>query len=131
MINIFSVILIVLIILFLVFFKRINIINLLNNIIIKSFTKRSAKSKKNNISLLNKDNIYSLYNSHSYSKLEKKNLRKDMIKLFKGSKRDKLKALDIAEELSDKTTLHILRIGLKDMDPDVVKRSAILIRNFK
>nr|ABE11448.1 hypothetical protein HOT0M-5C8_0003 [uncultured Prochlorococcus marinus clone HOT0M-5C8] len=40
----------------------------------------------NNVSLLNGDSIYSLKNPHSYSKLEKKNLRKNMIKLFKGSR---------------------------------------------
>jgi len=45
------------------------------------------------------ESIYSLNITDSYSKLEKKNLRKDIIKLFKGSKRDKLKALHIAEEL--------------------------------
>ena len=130
MISIFSIILIIVIVLFFLLFKRNNIINLLNNNINFS-AKKSAKEKKNNISLLNRENIYSLNNSHGYSKLEKKNLRKEMIKLFKGSRRDKLKALNIAEELSDKTTLSILRIGLKDMDPDVVKRSARLIRNFK
>ena len=130
MINIFSIILIILIILFLLFFKRNNIKKLLNNKINYS-PKNSAKRRKNNISLLKRESIYSLNKTNNYSKLEKKNLSKDMLKLFKGSKRDKLKALDIAEELSDKTTLHILRIGLKDMDPDVVKRSAILIRNFK
>ena len=130
MINFFSIILIILIILFLLFFKRNNIKKLLNNKINYS-PKNSAKRRKNNISLLKRESIYSLNKTNNYSKLEKKNLSKDMLKLFKGSKRDKLKALDIAEELSDKTTLHILRIGLKDMDPDVVKRSAILIRNFK
>ena len=130
MINIFSIILIILIILFLLFFKRNNIINLLNNKI-NSSPKNSAKRRNNNISRLKGERIYSLNNPNNYSKFEKQNLRKDMIKLFKGNKRDKLKALHIAEELLDKTTLHILRIGLKDMDPDVVKRSAILIRNFK
>ena len=112
------------------FFKRNNIINLLNKKI-NSSPKKSAKSKKNNISQLHGFSIYSLNNPKIYSKLEKKTLRKKMIQLFKGSREDKLKALHIAEELSDKTTLNILRIGLKDIDPDVVKRSAILIRNFK
>ena len=130
MINIFSIILIILILLFLLFFKRNNIINLLNNKINFS-PKKSAKSKKNNISQLYGYSIYYLNNPQIYSKLEKKNLRQEMIQLFKGSRKDKLKALHIAEELSDKTTLNILRIGLKDIDPDVVKRSAILIRNFK
>ena len=45
--------------------------------------------------------------------------------------KDKLKALNIAEELADKSTLSILRKGLRDMSPDVVKISALLIRKFK
>ena len=54
-----------------------------------------------------------------------------MLKLFKGSKADKLQALKIAEELADKTTLPILRKGLKDMNLKIVERSADLIRKFK
>ena len=115
---------------FVLFFKRNNIINLLNNNI-NSSAKKAAKGKKSNIYFLKRESIYSLNNSHGYSKLEKTKLRTEMIKLFKGGRRDKLKALHIAEELSDKSTLSILRIGLKDMDSDVVKRSASLIRNFK
>ena len=130
MINIFSIILIILIVLFVLFFKRNNIINLLNNSI-NSSAKKSAELKNSNIHFLKSESIYSLKNSLGYSKLEKKKLRTEMRKLFKGSRRDKLKALHIAEELSDKSTLSILRIGLKDVDPDVVKRSASLIRNFK
>ena len=45
--------------------------------------------------------------------------------------KDKLKALKIVEELSDKSTLSILRQGLRDMSPEVVKPSALLIRKFK
>ena len=112
------------------FFKRNIIIKFLNNKINYS-PKKSAKSKKNNISLLNGESIYSLKNRHSYSKLEQTNLRKEMIKLFKGSRRDKLKALNIAEELADKSTLPILRKGLKDMNLKIVERSAYLIRKFK
>ena len=51
--------------------------------------------------------------------------------LFKGSKADKLKALKIAKDLSDKSTLSILRMGLKDMDSDIVEISADLIDKFK
>jgi len=54
-----------------------------------------------------------------------------MFSLFKGNSEDKLKALQIAEELSDKSTLSILRQGLRDMSPEVVKLSALLIRKFK
>tara|TARA_B100000886_G_C20053554_1_gene338764 strand:- start:71 stop:235 length:165 start_codon:yes stop_codon:yes gene_type:complete len=54
-----------------------------------------------------------------------------MFSLFKGNTEDKLKALKIEEELADKSTLSILRKGLKDMSPEVVKISALLIRKFK
>ena len=54
-----------------------------------------------------------------------------MLDLFKGSKEDKIKALKIAEFLSDKSILTILKIGLKDMDSDIVKVSAKLIQKFK
>ena len=52
-----------------------------------------------------------------------------MFSLFQGNTEDKLKALKIAEELSDKSTLSILRQGLRDMSPEVVKLSALLIKN--
>ena len=42
-----------------------------------------------------------------------------------------LKALRIAEELADKSTLSILRKGLRDVSPEVVEISAFLIRKFK
>ena len=54
-----------------------------------------------------------------------------MFSLFQGNTEDKLKALKIAEELSDKSTLSILRQGLRDMSPDVVKLSALLVIKFK
>ena len=54
-----------------------------------------------------------------------------MFSLFQGNTEDKLKALKIAEELADKSTLLILRKGLRDMSPEVVKISALLIRKFK
>ena len=44
---------------------------------------------------------------------------------------NKLKALKIAEELADKSTLPILRKGLRDISPEVVEISALLIRQFK
>jgi len=54
-----------------------------------------------------------------------------MYRLFQGDTDDKLKALKIAEELADKSTLSILRKGLRDMSPKVVEISAFLIRKFK
>ena len=54
-----------------------------------------------------------------------------MFSLFKGNTENKLKALKIAEELADKSTLPILRKGLRDISPKVVEISAFLIRKFK
>ena len=54
-----------------------------------------------------------------------------MFSLFKGKKEDKLKALKIAEELADKSTLPTLRKGLRDVSPEVVEIAALLIRKFK
>ena len=54
-----------------------------------------------------------------------------MFSLFKGNTEDKIKALKIAEELADKSTLSILKLGLRDISPEVVEISALLIRKFK
>ena len=54
-----------------------------------------------------------------------------MFSLFQGNTKDKLKSLKIAEELADKSTLPILRKGLRDFSPKVVEISASLIRKFK
>ena len=54
-----------------------------------------------------------------------------MFSLFKGKTENKLIALKIAKEFADKSTLPILRQGLRDMSPEVVKLSALLIRKFK
>ena len=69
--------------------------------------------------------------SNKYSEFYKRKLREKMNNLFNGSAEDKLKALNLAGELADKSTLPILRRGLKDMDPEIVKLSAFLIRKFK
>ena len=68
----------------------------------------------------------------SYSRFYRISLRYKMIKLFQSSStKNKLKALKIAEELADKSTLPILRKGLRDTSPMVVEISATLIKNFK
>ena len=54
-----------------------------------------------------------------------------MFSLFQGNTEDKLKALKIAEELADKSTLPILRKSLRDSSPEVIEISALLIRKFK
>jgi len=69
--------------------------------------------------------------SYKYSEFYKRKLREKMNKLFNGSAEDKLKALNLAAELADKSTLPILRRGLKNMDPVIVELSASLIGKFK
>ena len=54
-----------------------------------------------------------------------------MFSLFKGNTEKKLNAFKIAEQLADKSTLPILRKGLRDISPEVVEISAFLIRKFK
>jgi len=112
-------------------------------ILLLGLKKRSFKKYINNSNLysikLNKNNKFSsnknsfLYNhdDKKYSLFYKNSQRNKMFSLFQGSTEDKLKALKIAEELADKSTLSILRIGLRDMSPEVVEISALLIRKFK
>ena len=54
-----------------------------------------------------------------------------MISLFQGDTENKLKALKIAKELADKSTLPILRKGSRDISLEVVEISDLLKRNFK
>ena len=90
------------------------------------------KNKKSNNKYLSKKNSY-LYNHEEkkYSVFYKNSQRIKMISLFQGDTENKLKALKIAEKFADKSTLPILRKGLKDISPEVVEISALLIRKFK
>ena len=90
------------------------------------------KNRENNNKFLSNKNSF-LYNHEEkkYSLFYRKSQRNKMFSLFQGNTEDKLKALKIAEELADKSTLSILRIGLRDMSPEVVEISALLIRKFK
>ena len=54
-----------------------------------------------------------------------------MFSLFQGNTEDKLKALKIAEELADKSTLSILWKCLRDMSPEMVEISALLIKKIQ
>ena len=90
------------------------------------------KNRKNNNKFISTKKSF-LYNHEAkkYSLFYKNSQRNKMFSLFQGNTEDKLKALKIAEELSDKSTLSILRQGLRDVSPEVVKLSALLIRKFK
>ena len=129
MFNLISISLILSIVLFFLFFKR----NLIIRVILKHFKlKNKTNIRKNNFLNSNTNNQFRYQKSTNiYSNLEKYYLKKQMVKLFKGSKAEKLEALNIAKRLSDKSTLNILRIGLKDMDSEIVKISAELISKFK
>ena len=126
MINFFAIVLIIFIVLLLLVIKK------------RSFRKLRNKSNLYSIKL-NKNNKFSsnknsfLYNHQEkkYSVFYKNSQRNKMIRLFQGDTENKLKALKIAEELADKSTLPILRKGLRDISPEVVEISALLIRQFK
>ena len=131
MLKLISLILIICIIVFLIFYKKEYIFNKLktNKNLSRTSIKDNGSSQLKEFKLnLNNSN---LNNINNFSNRKKSILRKEMLDLFKGSKEDKIKALKIAEFLSDKSILPILKIGLKDMDSDIVKVSAKLIQKFK
>ena len=126
MLNFFAILLIIFIgILLLVLKKR-----SFKKLVIRS-NLYSNKLNKNNKFSSNKNN--SLYNhkEKKHSVFYKNSQRNKMISLFQGNTENKLRALKIAEELGDKSTLPILRKGLRDISPEVVEISALLIRQFK
>ena len=130
MLNFFAILLIIFIVFLLLIFKKrqfknaINLKNLSSNKLINN--------NKNNNKNISKKNSFSYKRENTrYSEFDKKALRNTMFKLFQSHKEDKLKALKIAEKLADKSILPILRRGLKDTSPEIVERSAYLIRNFK
>ena len=129
MLNFLAIVLIILILFFIVIFKRKYISNAFNK---KKLYLRQEIHNKNHIikPSLTKHNHYQ-NSSNKYSEFYKRTLREKMLKLSKGSTADKLQSLKIAEELADKSTLPILRKGLKDMNLQIVERSADLIRKFK
>jgi len=130
MFTLLSIALILAILIFLLKYKGTLLIKLLNkkkfkihNIDFETQAKSSPTTLKKKFSITKDIKLY--------SNNERIFLKRKMETLFKGSKEDKLKALEIAKDLSDISTLHILRIGLKDMDSDIVEISADLINNFK
>ena len=114
MLNFLSIVLIILIIFIFLIFKRKYIFNVFNK---KKFYPIKEMDNENNI-ITSSSKKYNHYqnNSNKYSEFYKRTLREKMLKLSKGVTTDKLQALKIAEELADKSTLPILRKGLKEMN---------------
>ena len=79
------------------------------------------KKRKNNIFLSDKNSFLYNHEEKKYSVFYKYSQRNKMFSLFKGNKEDKLEASKIAEELADKSTLSILRKGLRDISPEVIE----------
>ncbi len=130
MLNFFVILLIIFIGILILVFKKRSFIKLINQSNLNSI--KLKKNKKSNNKFLSKKNSY-LFNHEEkkYSIFYRNSQRNKMISLFQGDTDNKLKALKIAEELADKSTLPILRKGLRDISPEVVEISALLIRQFK
>ena len=130
MLNFFAIVLIIFIGLLILIFKNRKLNNAIN--IKKSYPNKVNRHRKNNNKFLSNKNSY-LYNPEEkkYSVFYKNSQKNKMFSLFKGNTEDKLKALKIAEEFADKSTLPILRQGLRDISPKVVEISASLIEKFK
>ena len=130
MLNFFAIVLIIFIGIFLLVFKKRSFKNLINKGKLDSI-KLKKHRKNNNQFISNKKSVLYKHEEKKHSVIYKNSQRNKMFSLFQGNTEDKLKALKIAEELADKSTLSILRIGLRDMSPEVVEISALLIRKFK
>ena len=130
MLYFFAILIIIFVGIFLLVLKKRSFKKLINQCNLNSI--KLKKNKKSNNKFLSKKNSF-LYNYDvkKYSVFYKNSQRNKMFSLFHGNKEDKLKALKIAEELADKSTLPILRKGLRDISPEVVEISALLIRKFK
>ena len=130
MLNFFAIVLIIFIGILLVVFKKRSFRKLINKDKLH-YVKLKKNRKNNNKFLSNKKSFFYNHEVKKYSLFYKKSQRNKMFSLFQGNTEEKLKALKIAEELADKSTLSILRKGLRDMSPEVVEISALLIRKFK
>ena len=130
MINFLAILLIIFIGILLLVFKKRSFIKLINKSNLNS-VKIKKNRKSNNKFLFNKNIFLYSHEEKKYSVFYKNSQRNKMFNLFQGNTENKLKALKIAEELADKSTLPILRKGLRDTSPDVIEISALLIRKFK
>ena len=130
MLNFFAILLIIFIGILLLVFKKRSFKNLINKGKLDSI-KLKKHRKNNNQFVSNKKSVLYKHEEKKHSVFYKNSQRNKMFSLFKGNTEDKLQALKIAEELADKSTLPILRKGLRDISPEVVEISALLIRQFK
>ena len=130
MINFFAIVLIIFIGILLLVLKKRSFRKFINKGKLHS-VKLKKNRKNNNKYLSNKKSFSYNHETKKYSLFYKNSQRNKMISLFQGDTENKLKALKIAEELADKSTLPILRKGLRDISPEVVEISALLIRQFK
>jgi len=130
MLNFFAILLIIFIGILLLIFKKRSFKKFTNKSKLQSIKLKKHK-KNNNQFVSNKKSVLYKHEEKKYSVFYKNSQRNKMFSLFQGNTEDKVKALKIAEELADKSTLSILRIGLRDMSPEVVEISALLIRKFK
>ena len=130
MLKFFAILLIILIGILLLVLKKRRFKELINKGKLHS-DKLKQNRKNNNKFLSNKRSFLYNHEEKKYSVFYKNSQRNLMFSLFQGNREDKLKALKIAEELADKSTLPILRKGLRDISPEVVEISALLIRKFK
>ena len=120
MLNFFAIVLIIFIGILLIVLKKRSFRKLINKD--KSYSVKLKNNRKNNNKFLsNKRSFVYNHKAKKYSLFDKKSQRNKMFSLFQGNTEDKLKALKIAEELADKSTLSILRKGLRDMSLEVVK----------
>ena len=131
MFSLLSLILISVILIFLIIFKRRLINKFINKNKMRLHNKSNEKSQTRIYSSTLKNNFPITKDIKVYSNNERIFLKRKMKELFKGSKEDKIKALKIAKQLSDKSTLKILRMGLRDTDFEIVEIAASLIENFK
>ena len=130
MLNFFAIVLIIFIGILLLVLKKRSFRKFINKGKLNS-VKLKKNRKNNNKFLSNKKSFLYNHEANKYSLFYKNSQRNKMFSLFQGNTEDKLKALKIAEELADKSTLPILRKGLRDVSPEVVEISALLIRKFK
>jgi len=129
MLNFFAIVLIIFIGVLLLVFKKRSFKQLINKGNLYSVKLKNREN--NNKFLSNKNSFLYKHEEKKYSVFYKNSQKNKMFSLFKGNTENKLKALKIAEELADKSTLPILRKGLRDFSPEVVEISALLLRQFK
>ena len=129
MFNFFAIILIIFIGILLLVLKKRSFRKFINKG--KLHSVKLKKIRNNNKFLTNKQSFLYNHEAKKYSLFYKNSQRNKMFSLFQGNTEEKLKALKIAEELADKSTLPILRKGLRDTSPEVIEISALLIRKFK